>query len=180
MSKVTLDLNAFKALASDTRLNLLRTLDGKKMNLKEISNVTRLNKATLHEHLSKLYEAGLVKRKEREGHKWVYYKLTWKGSSLLHPENTKIAVLFCATFITLFFCFFGFVNFLRTKIVIQSFDKILAPEPIRDALNKGGGEVAAYGQSQLFLIITIGCFMLFIILMGISVWRFKNNKIPKL
>lgn len=180
MSKVTLDLNAFKALASDTRLNLLRTLDGKKMNLKDISNVTHLNKATLHEHLSKLYEAGLVKRKEREGHKWVYYKLTWKGSSLLHPENTKIAVLFCTTFITLFFCFIGLINFFRTKITIQSFDKISAPEPIRDAFNEGGGEAAAYGQNQLFLIITLGCLMLFTILMGISIWRFKKNKAPKL
>ena len=67
MSKVTLDINAFKALASDTRLDILRTLDGKKMSLKDISNATNLNKATLHEHLSKLNEAGLIKKKEREG-----------------------------------------------------------------------------------------------------------------
>ena len=99
MSKITLDLNAFKALASDTRLDILRALDGKKMSLKDISNVTNLNKATLHEHLSKLNEAGLVKKKERDGHKWVYYKLSWKGESLLHPENTKIVVMFTTTFI---------------------------------------------------------------------------------
>ncbi|MDX1740607.1 MAG: helix-turn-helix domain-containing protein, partial [Rhodothermales bacterium] len=35
--------------------------------LNEISKITKLNKATLHEHLSKLNEVGLVKRKEREG-----------------------------------------------------------------------------------------------------------------
>ena len=79
MPKITLDMNAFKALASDTRLDILRALDGKKMSLKDISKETKLNKATLHEHLVKLNEAGLVKRKEREGHKWVTYKLTWKG-----------------------------------------------------------------------------------------------------
>ena len=92
MSKVTLDMSTFKALASDTRLDILRALDGKKMGLKDISQATKLNKATLHEHLTKLNEAGLVKRKEREGHKWVYYKLTWKGECLLHPENTRIVV----------------------------------------------------------------------------------------
>ena len=31
MVKVTLDMNTFKALASDTRLDILRALDGKKM-----------------------------------------------------------------------------------------------------------------------------------------------------
>ena len=101
MAKVTLDMNAFKALASDTRLDILKALDNKKMNLKDLSEATKLNKATLHEHLSKLNEAGLVKRKERNGHKWVYYKLTWKGESLLHPENTRIVLLFTMTFIAL-------------------------------------------------------------------------------
>ena len=75
MTKLTLDMNTFKALASDTRLDILKALDGKKLSLKDISRITNLNKATLHEHLTKLNEAGLVKKKEREGHKWVYYKL---------------------------------------------------------------------------------------------------------
>lgn len=109
MSKVTLDMNTFKALASETRLDILRVLDGKKLNLKDICNITTLNKATLHEHLSKLHDAGLVKRKERKGHKWVYYKLTWKGESLLHPENTKIVLLFTITFFTLWA---GFIQLL--------------------------------------------------------------------
>jgi len=111
MPKVTLDMSTFKALASDTRLDILRTLDGKNMSLNEISKVTRLNKATLHEHLAKLNEAGLIKRKEREGHKWVYYRLTWKGEGLLHPENTKIVVMFSATFVSLFIAVILLVNF---------------------------------------------------------------------
>jgi DNA-binding transcriptional ArsR family regulator len=101
MTKITLDRETFKALASDTRLDILKTLDGRNMGLNEIAKVTNLNKATLHEHLAKLNEAGLIKRNERDGHKWVYYKLTWKGESLLHPENTKIVVLFTTTLIAL-------------------------------------------------------------------------------
>jgi DNA-binding transcriptional ArsR family regulator len=101
MTKITLDRETFKALASDTRLDILKTLDGKNMGLNEIAKVTNLNKATLHEHLTKLHEAGLIKRNERDGHKWVYYKLTWKGESLLHPENTKIVVLFGLTCVAL-------------------------------------------------------------------------------
>ena len=99
MTKITLDRETFKALASDTRLNILKALDGRRMSLTDIIQATNLNKATLHEHLTKLNEAGLVKRHEREGHKWVHYQLTWKGESLLHPENTRIVVLFTTTFI---------------------------------------------------------------------------------
>ena len=101
MTKITLDRETFKALASDTRLDLLKTLDGKNLGLNEIAKVSNLNKATLHEHLAKLHDAGLIKRTERDGHKWVYYKLTWKGASLLHPENAKIVVLFTTTFVAL-------------------------------------------------------------------------------
>jgi DNA-binding transcriptional ArsR family regulator len=101
MTKITLDRETFKALASDTRLDILKALDGKSLGLNEIARDSNLNKATLHEHLTKLHEAGLIKRNERDGHKWVYYKLTWKGESLLHPENTKIVIMFTTTFIAL-------------------------------------------------------------------------------
>jgi DNA-binding transcriptional ArsR family regulator len=113
MSKLTLDMNTFKALASDTRLDILRALDGKKMSLNDICKETKLNKATLHEHLTKLNEAGLIKKNEREGHKWVYYKLTWKGEGLLHPENTRIVVMFSTTFISLLIAVILIVNFLQ-------------------------------------------------------------------
>ncbi len=113
MPKLTLDMNTFKALASDTRLDILRALDGKKMSLNDICKATNLNKATLHEHLTKLNEAGLIKKNEREGHKWVYYKLTWKGEGLLHPENTRIVVMFSTTFISLLIAVMLIVNFLQ-------------------------------------------------------------------
>jgi len=137
MPKVTLDMSTFKALASDTRLQILRTLDGKKMNLQEISRVTKLNKATLHEHLQKLHEAGLVKKNEREGHKWVYYKLSWKGEGLLHPENTRIVVMFTATFIALAVGIIQFIQYVKGYIVAKAVNlpgsksMILYPDSIR-------------------------------------------------
>ena len=122
MAKVTLDKETFKALASDTRLDILRTLDGKKLGLNDISKATNLNKATLHEHLSKLNQVGLVKKKEREGHKWVYYKLTWKGEYLLHPENTKIVVLFTITFISLWAGIIQMIWYVKGTVMNISYD----------------------------------------------------------
>ena len=69
---------------------------------------------TLHEHLEKLVEAGFVKRHEREGHKWVYYSLSWKGASLIHPENTKVVILFSTTIITLLVGIMGLSNLIQT------------------------------------------------------------------
>jgi DNA-binding transcriptional ArsR family regulator len=116
MTKITLDRETFKALASDTRLDILKTLDGKHLGLNEIAKVSNLNKATLHEHLTKLHEAGLIKRTERDGHKWVYYKLTWKGESLLHPENAKIVVLFTTTFVALWIGIVQLIWFIKGTV----------------------------------------------------------------
>lgn len=195
MVKVTLDMNTFKALASDTRLDILKTLDGKKMGLNEISKITKLNKATLHEHLSKLHEAGLVKRKEREGHKWVYYKLTWKGESLLHPENTRIVVLFTMTFIALWGGVIQILNYVKGTVknldsstfseTMKSRDTLIGTDNGASAtddiiLNYGEKGGSIIYQDPLLLNIAIVCFIIFIVVFCISFWRYWKNKTPKL
>ncbi len=47
-----------------------------------------LNKATVHEHLQLLSAAELVKKRDDEGRKWIYYELTWRGQKILHPQET--------------------------------------------------------------------------------------------
>jgi DNA-binding transcriptional ArsR family regulator len=93
MPKIVLDPATFKVLASDTRLDILRMLDGRPRTVSELGRDMRLNKATVFEHLQVLVQAELIQKIEREGSKWVYYKLNWKGQNLLHPENTTIFVL---------------------------------------------------------------------------------------
>ncbi len=117
MTKISLELEDIKALASDSRLELLKALDGKKLTLQELTRSMSLNKATLHVHLSKLLQAGFIKKKERSGHKWVYYSLTWKGESLLHPENTKIVLLFSFAFFSFCAGIIQLINYARGTIV---------------------------------------------------------------
>lgn len=93
MPKIVLDPATFKVLASDTRLDILRMLDQRPRTVSELGRDIRLNKATVFEHLQVLVQAELIQKVEREGSKWVYYKLNWKGQNLLHPENTTIFVL---------------------------------------------------------------------------------------
>jgi len=166
MPKVNLDLDSFKALASDTRLNILKTLDGKKLSLNDLSRFTSLHKVTLHEHLSRLNEAGFIKKIEREGHKFVYYQLSWKGQSLLHPENTRIVILFSITFFTLFFGF--------SSLLLQDFTISAKREIMLDSAPNFASE-----QSQVFPLVAVVFFILFVILLTFSIWRYKKNRIPK-
>ena len=200
MTKVTLDMNAFKALASDTRLDILRSLDGKKLSLNDICKTTNLNKATLHEHLAKLHEAGLVKRNEREGHKWVYYKLSWKGECLLHPENTRIVVMFTTTFLILTVGIIQLVSFVKGRLV-SIFDthspyylNYYIEDRVSDALIRsevsGSGAKGTLGgplPSTLVIVhnptlqyIAIACIVIFSILLCFSIWRSRKNRAPKL
>lgn len=89
MSKVTLDRDTFKALASETRLQVLHALDERRKTGSELARELGLNKATVHEHLGILEATGLVAKKD-EGRKWVYWELTWNGSKLLHPGQGAV------------------------------------------------------------------------------------------
>lgn len=90
--KVTLDQQAFRALASEVRVEILKKLDEKRrLTVTNLSNEMGLSKPTLLEHLGKLTDATLVKRVD-EGRKWIYYELTDRGRKVLHPERVTIVV----------------------------------------------------------------------------------------
>lgn len=93
--KITLDQESFKALASDTRIEILKRLDKSQMTVTDLANDLSVNKSAVYKHLSRLLDAGLVKKLE-DNRKWVYYKLSMKGMHLLHPERVQIALMLSA------------------------------------------------------------------------------------
>lgn len=107
--KIVLDMKSFDALSSKTRISILKKLDIRRMTITELSNDTSLAKSTIHEHLTKLSDTGLVKTNDG-GYKWKYYELTEMGKKLLHPyEMTKIyiflssaTILFTGGFVYIF------------------------------------------------------------------------------
>lgn len=92
MDKITLDRNVFKALASDTRLDILKALDERQKTVTELARELDLNKATVFEHVEKLAEVGLIQKLE-DDRKWVYWQLSWTGRRLLHPEAITLALV---------------------------------------------------------------------------------------
>jgi DNA-binding transcriptional ArsR family regulator len=88
-----MDKKVFEALASDTRIAILKELDQRQRTVTELANSLGMAKATIHEHLAKMIEVGLIEKEDTQ-RKWTYYRLTRKGRSILHPhEMTKILLL---------------------------------------------------------------------------------------
>jgi DNA-binding transcriptional ArsR family regulator len=94
--KVELDKKSLFALASDTRLEILKSLQPMRRTVSQLSESLNIDKAAVHRHLKKMEEGGLVTRYEDHG--FVYYGLSWKARDLISPnENTRIIILLSAT-----------------------------------------------------------------------------------
>lgn len=96
--RVELDRKSIFALASDTRMEILKTLQPMRRTVTQLSEALNIDKGAVHRHLKKMEEGGLVKRYEDHG--FVYYGLTWKARDLVVPnENTRIVVVLSAVWI---------------------------------------------------------------------------------
>ncbi len=90
MSSLKLDEETAKVLSSDTRKEIIRLLGERNMTVTELSKSLELSKSTVHEHLTKLLEAGFVNKLDQEGKKWVYYELTKKGKDVVGNRVKKV------------------------------------------------------------------------------------------
>lgn len=117
--EIRLDKETFKALASTTRVDVLKLLARRRHMQSELAAELNLSVPTVKEHLFALERAGLVERHE-EGRKWKYYSLTKKGEGVLHPEEMKIWIVLS---MLVFSVIGGFVTYFRT----------FAPQPVAEA-----------------------------------------------
>lgn len=116
--KITLDREAFKALAADTRVDILKRLDEHKLTLTDLACAMDMRPSTIKEHLDKLVAAGLIYQDDK-GMKWKYYKLTTKGRSVLHPLEAKIWILLGVTLLALGGSFIRLFNSLQDYAVFR-------------------------------------------------------------
>ena len=134
--KITLGRKAFRALASDTRVSMLKLLLKRRMTLSEISKRLGMSVSTIKGHLDSLVAAGLIVQMD-EGHKWKYYELTKAGREVVQPSDRRIMVLLGISAIAALFGMNGLIG--RLSSPGQSF----AREMIAAPLATGGGDVLA-------------------------------------
>lgn len=87
-------------LASETRKGILERLSEKNHRPSDLSRELGKDKSTIVEHLEKLRQAGLVERLEREGHKWIFYRLSKNGEAFF-PDRKKRVIFLALAMISL-------------------------------------------------------------------------------
>ena len=81
--------NTNRKMLSETRIKILTSMLRKRRTVTELSRELNLSKATIHRHLTKLNEKGLV-RKVDEGYRWTYYELTENAKKVLELEVAEV------------------------------------------------------------------------------------------
>jgi DNA-binding transcriptional ArsR family regulator len=89
-----------KALASDTKVAIMKSLAERRKMPAELSREKNLSPSTVTEHIKELERLGLVRR-NATGHKWVYYELTDMGKSIVSRPKIPVQVfmMFCVGFV---------------------------------------------------------------------------------
>lgn len=97
-----------RALASETRKQILRSLAERNHRPSDLSRELGKDKSTIVQHLEVLNNAGLVERIEREGHKWIFYRLSKKAEAFFPNQRRRIA-FFVLALISLLGAFASFM-----------------------------------------------------------------------
>ncbi len=156
--EIRMDRRVFEALASETRIDILKALDQRHMTVTEIAGYLGMAKSSVHEHLTKMLEVGLVEKEESE-RKWTYYRLTNKGRQILHPhEATKILLLLGASILAFAGGLAQVLSILREVAPLQAAKPLAVPEVM--SAEKGAGALAAKPTPIGDLTLTLGLIMI--------------------
>lgn len=111
--KIILDSKAFKALAVESRVKILKLLRDRRYTQSDLAKELKMSIPAVKEHLDAMAAAGLVQRNE-EGRRWIYYSLAEKGRYLLEPDRRKLMIML-ALFI--FSAAASVITFLRSATI---------------------------------------------------------------
>ena len=96
LPEYTIDKSTIDSLSSDTRVLILSSLRDRQKTNAELSRELSLKPPTIHHHIERLKDAGLVESSE-DGHKWIYYRLTKFGEALFNPDKKmKLSIILSA------------------------------------------------------------------------------------
>jgi len=160
------DEELLKALTSDTRRNIVKTLSEGDRNPSDLSRLLKKSKSTIVEHLEKLMKAGLVEKNERPGHKWIFYSLTRKGESYVSKKSKRLVIILSSVFLSIIGGVFSLVGYLgkTSRALTSTGEKVMgAPEAAVDGsfnIVRLTTPWLLYLSIGLFVLALIGIFVL--------------------
>ncbi|MFH1586424.1 MAG: winged helix-turn-helix domain-containing protein [Candidatus Diapherotrites archaeon] len=165
MAELTLSSTEFKALSSDTRVQIIKLLKERNHTLTEIASKMEMASPSIKQHLDILLKSEIIEQID-EGRKWKYYTLTRKGKNLLEGDESDTTILIVLSisaialvgFLLLFASSFG-IYYMSTGTLASSetmappqmfgdggVDNIVAPVADKDLVDSGGGTTVAGGE----------------------------------
>ena len=154
MNELTLTNTEFKALASETRVKILKLLKERNYTLSELSQKLALKAPSVKQHLDQLSETGLITIAE-EGRKWKYYALTRRGKEILGSGKgqTNIFIVLSSSALVLLgivFLFAGMASLQGASSFEKSSDRMLqaTPETGSETLGEDAGQPATQDGSS--------------------------------
>jgi len=167
MEEVTIiDRDVLKVISADTRIDILKILSEGDRNPSFISKKLHKSDATIIEHLEALQKAGLVKKVETSGRKWVFYTLTERGKGIISSKNRRLVIILGISLLSLFG---GIANLL---VPIQTGSKDFAERGLTIAQNLTA-PTASQVSSQAFPAVSVLLFAVFFI--GIAYYSKKKG-----
>ena len=175
--KITLDRKAFKVLASDTRIDILKHLNIRRMTLTELSRRLGMSASTVKEHMENLSSAGLVEQKD-DGHKWKYYELTGKGKNIVNPVERKVFFVLGLSLVIMLAGFYSmFSNYMTGPITraAQTFGDSVQPPML------GAAESLPAAGPAAFPVFEIAVVSVSILVVGLSLgYLVTRRRLPLL
>ena len=162
-----IDRDVLKALAVDTRMNILKELMKGSRTPSDLSKVLSKSDATIVEHLEALIKVGLVKKIEQHGRKWIFYTLTDKGEDILTKKARRLVIILSLSVISVTG---GFV-----LSAWQLLQKQGAPQ-MKSASESLGVTEASVTQVSSTIPIYIGIFLICIGLLGLFFYIIKQKR----
>ena len=105
------DRDVLKVLSVDTRMDILKILSEDGRTPSFISKKLDKSDATIVEHLEKLEKAGLVKKVEQPGKKWVFYTLTDRGHEIVSTKSRRLVIILTTSLLTFIGGLFSFSQY---------------------------------------------------------------------
>ncbi len=87
------DRDVLKVLSVDTRMDILKQLSQGSRTPSDLSKMLRKSNSTIVEHLDVLVKAGLVKKIEQPGKKWIFYTLTDRGYGIISSKSRRLIII---------------------------------------------------------------------------------------
>jgi len=193
LKEVSIDPAQLKALSSDMRIEILKLLSSRKYTVSEIAKKLNCSKSTAHEHIKKLEAVGLIERVENGyAPKWVYYKLTAKGT-MLFDRSRRVVLVLAGLFIVLAFTQLAFLllqSFTPSKLMekampseVPLIEKTIVPTiaPSTENMRQEAAYASEELQKQAELIkIALLCGVLFCSLLAMTLAIYALKKRQKL